>query len=232
MRKIRCIVIEDEPIARTILVDYILKVHYLELVQDFENAIEAFPILDKGDIDLIFLDLHLPVIKGFDFLKSVKNRPAVIVTTAYNQYAVEGFELNVVDYLLKPFPFERFLTAVNRLDKLDTVIEGRQLNKQDFIFVTSNKRKMKIYLSSINYVESAKEYVEIFTETSMIRTKMRLSHLYSILLDDGFARPHRSYIVPIKKITSYDQSSVEIAGTHIPIGKIYKESFIARIKVN
>jgi DNA-binding LytR/AlgR family response regulator len=220
MYKVKCIIIEDEPLAAKVLVDYISAVPFLELQRTFKDAILASEFLLSNKTDLIFLDIHLPKLKGMAFLKTLANPPAVIVTTAYHQYAVEGFSLNVTDYLLKPFEFERFLTAVNKVRAEDRrgTIEAR-----DFIFVNVQKRKVKILFSDILYIESQREYIKIVTTRGEYLSKMSTNEIEDILPEQVFKRIHRSFIVSVNQIDSYTAEMVEIKGIPIPIGRGYKD---------
>src|SRR5215210_6834017 len=165
MSKIKCMIIEDEPLAIKVLSDYVSQVPFLELRGTFKDAILATEYLHDNDVDLLFLDIHLPKLKGMAFLKTLTNPPAVIVTTAYHQYAVEGFDLNVTDYLLKPFEFERFLIAVNKVQtaQREKRIPGESEEKKDYLFLNVQKKKVKILFSEIVYIESQREYVRIVT---------------------------------------------------------------------
>jgi len=220
MSKIRCIVIEDEPLAVKVLTDYISEVPFLELQKVFKDAILASDFLRDHDTDLIFLDIHLPRLKGMTFLKTLANPPSVIITTAYHQYAVEGFNMNVTDYLLKPIEFERFLTAVNKVDA-----EKRRTSNEtkDFIFVNVQKRKVKILFSEIAYIESQREYIKIVTTRQQYISKMSTSEIEDLLPSHLFQRIHRSFIISIDKIEAYTAEMVEVGGVSIPIGRGYKD---------
>ena len=220
MSKIRCIVIEDEPLAVKVLTDYISEVPFLELQKVFKDAILASDFLRDHDTDLIFLDIHLPRLKGMTFLKTLANPPSVIITTAYHQYAVEGFNMNVTDYLLKPIEFERFLTAVNKVDA-----EKRRTSNEtkDFIFVNVQKRKVKILFSEIAYIESQCEYIKIVTTRQQYISKMSTSEIEDLLPSHLFQRIHRSFIISIDKIEAYTAEIVEVGGVSIPIGRGYKD---------
>lgn len=224
MSKIRCIIIEDEPLAVKILADYISQVPFLELQGKFKDAILASDYLRNNDIDLIFLDIHLPKLKGMPFLKTLANPPAVIITTAYHQYAVEGFNLNVTDYLLKPFEFERFLTAVN---KVKTAQGGKTKLKEtreikDFIFLNVQKKKVKILFSELLYIESQREYIKIITTKKVYMPKMSTHEIEKLLPSNLFKRIHRSFIISVNQIESYTAEMVEINGVSIPIGRDYR----------
>lgn len=225
MSKIRCIIIEDEPLAVKILADYVAQVPYLELKGTFRDAILASDYLHEHRIDLMFLDIHLPKLKGMAFLKTLRHPPAVIITTAYHQYAVEGFELNVTDYLLKPFEFERFLAAVN---KVRTTLDGRSdvspaVNPKDFVFLTVQKRKVKILFAEILYVESQREYVKVVTSKGEYISKMSTHEIESLLPAEKFKRIHRSYIIALDKIESFTADTIEVNGVSLPVGRGYKE---------
>jgi len=224
MSKIRCIVIEDEPLAVKVLTDYILQVPFLELQGTFKNAILAIDYLRDNSTDLIFLDIHLPKLKGIAFLKTLSYPPAVILTTAYHQYAVEGFDLNVTDYLLKPFAFERFLVAVNKVkiaqSEIRKTIESEE--KRDFIFLNVQKKKVKILFTEILYIESQREYIKIVTPNKEHISKISTHEIESLLPANLFKRIHRSFIVSIPRIESYTAENVEVNGISIPIGREYK----------
>jgi two-component system LytT family response regulator len=224
MSKIKCIIIEDEPLAAKVLTDYVALVPFLELQGVFKNALLALDFLRDQPTDLIFLDIHLPKLKGFDFLKTLAHPPAVIVTTAYHQYAVQGFELNVTDYLLKPFSMERFLVAVNKVQAARPKInESADSNeKRDFIFLHVQKKKVKIQFSEILYIESQKEYIKIVTTDKQHIAKMSTHEMESLLPPEHFMRIHRSYIVSMARIESYTAEAVEVNGVTIPIGREYK----------
>jgi two-component system, LytTR family, response regulator len=176
--------------------------------------------LRDNSTDLMFLDIHLPKLKGITFLKTVINPPAVIITTAYHQYAVDGFELSVTDYLLKPFQFERFLAAVNKVRFQQHRTEG--MDAKDYMFITVQKKKVKILYSDIVYIESQLDYIKIVCTEKTYFSKLTTSDIESLLPAHLFKRIHRSYIVSIKKIDSYNAEAVEIKGTSIPIGRSYR----------
>lgn len=215
MSKIKCIIIEDEPLAARVLGEYVSAVPFLTLIGSFKDAILAASFLLDHKVDLIFLDLHLPKLKGMDFLRTLANRPAVIVTTAYHQYAVEGFELNVTDYLLKPIEFDRFLAAVNKVN-----IAGKD---NDAIFVSVQKRKVKILFHEILYIESQREYIKIVTTQRQYLSKMGTGEIEELLPALLFKRIHRSFIVAVQQINAYTADMVEIKGISIPIGRGYKD---------
>jgi two-component system, LytTR family, response regulator len=223
MSKLKCIIVEDEPLARQILEGYIARVSFLELQGSFEDAIDAMSHLKDHQIDLMFLDIHLPEIKGVAFLKTLTDPPAVIITTAYHEYALQGYELNVVDYLLKPFEFERFLTAVNKLKKQQLPELVPAESNKDYLLVSIQLKKVKIYFSEILYIESQKEYIRIVTHDNSYLTKMSTHEIEDLLPGSLFKRIHRSFIIAIHKVRSFNSEMVEISGNNIPVGRGYKE---------
>jgi len=222
MSKIKCIIVEDEPLAAKVLFDYVSQVPFLELKGTFKDAILATEHLRENTVDLIFLDIHLPKLKGMAFLKTLTNPPSVIITTAYHQYAVEGFSMNVTDYLLKPIEFERFLVAVNKVKA--TQSEKHKANEEnDFIFLNVQKRKVKILFSEIVYIESQREYIKIVTTKKEYISKMSTHEIEDLLPSNLFKRIHRSFIVSVKMIESYTSEAVEVNGMSIPIGRGYRD---------
>jgi DNA-binding LytR/AlgR family response regulator len=219
-----CIIVEDEPLATDVLVDYVKQVPFLELRATCSDAILALDVMQREEIDLVFLDIHLPGLKGLDFLKTLKAPPAVILTTAYHQYAVEGYELNVVDYLLKPIEFKRFLEAVNKV-KVRPVRSPRQT-----IAIHADKKTVIIPLEEIVYIESQKEYIRIQTINSSFTTKYGLSKMEEELSPADFLRVHRSFIVAVSKIKAYSGHDIELDGKSIPIGGNYREVVGNRLK--
>ncbi|MEO6403990.1 MAG: LytTR family DNA-binding domain-containing protein [Ferruginibacter sp.] len=225
MSNIKCIIVEDEPLAVKVLSDYILQVPFLQLQGTFKDAILATDWLRHNNTDLIFLDIHLPKLKGMAFLKTLIDAPAVIITTAYHQYAVEGFDMNVTDYLLKPFDFERFLIAVNKVktaagEKLKT---GESFEVKNFIFLNAERKKVKILFSEIVYIESQREYIKIVTTKKEYISKMSTHEMEELLPANHFRRVHRSYIISISKIESYTAEMVDVGGVSIPIGRGYRD---------
>jgi two-component system LytT family response regulator len=225
MSDLTCIIIEDEPLAAKVLTDYISQVPFLRLQGTFKDAILATDHLRTNPTDLIFLDIHLPKLKGMAFLKMLSQPPAVIVTTAYHQYAVEGYSLNVTDYLLKPFDFERFLAAVTKVKTAHhqpTVSDGREASK-DHLFLTVQKKKVKVMYADIVYVESQREYVRIVTVKGAYLSKMSTQEIEALLPVSAFRRIHRSFIVSLARIDSYTADEVDMNGTSIPIGRGYRD---------
>ncbi|BFG69129.1 LytTR family DNA-binding domain-containing protein [Sediminibacterium sp. KACHI17] len=227
MQLYNTIIVEDEPIAAEILSDYISQVPFLKNIAICSDALYAMEILQKEKVDLMFLDIHMPKIKGMEFIKMIKNPPQIIITSAYNEYALQGFELGVLDYLLKPIEFNRFLMAVNKLTHQNNMTSSNQPvfpNEKPSIFFNVNKKRIRVLLDDILFIEGLKEYVKIYTTNGKtIVTKTQLSHLENELGKSGFLRIHRSFIVPKNKIDAYSAADVEIQGRNIPIGRGYKE---------
>ena len=228
MSKIRAIIIEDEPLAVKVLRDYIQQVPFLECQGSFKDAILATEFLRHTPTDLIFLDIHLPKLKGMAFLRTLPNPPAVIITTAYHQYAVEGFNLNVTDYLLKPIEFERFLVAVNKVKmahkEIHPSVTRLAPENRDFIFLAMQKKKVKILFSEILYIESQREYIKVVTTKQEYLSKMGTHEIEALLPAHLFKRIHRSFIVSVSKIESFTAEIVEVNGVAIPIGRGYRDS--------
>ena len=226
MHQYDCIIVEDEPLAAEILQDYIKQIPFLNLRHICSDAIIALEVLQKEKIDLIFLDIHLPKLKGLDFIKSLKNPPPIILTTAYHEFALQGYEYNVLDYLLKPIEFSRFVMAVNKLKQPVEAKSGQMPpieKERKSIFFNVSKKKVKVYLDEILYVESLKEYIRIVTSSNSILTKYQLGEIEEILTKNNFLRIHRSFIVSIDKIDAYTATDVEINNKQIPIGRSYKD---------
>ena len=233
--KIRCAIIDDEFLARQYLKDYVSKIPFLELKGDFNSPLKMFDLLKKGEIDLLFLDIHMPEISGIDFLKSLEKQPYVILTTAYKEYALEGYELNVTDYLLKPFPFERFLKAVNKVADLieqnNTAGEDKSSADQmssphideDYLVIRADRKYYKINYDDLIYIEGQKAYVTFNTKQGQITALASLKELEAKLPSKRFVRIHKSYIVSVNKIQALEGNSIEIGRKYLPIGKNYRK---------
>jgi len=232
----RCLIIDDEPLAIELLEDFVSKTPFLELISSCSNAIEATSILKKSKIDLIFTDIEMPDFSGIEFVKSLDIKPLFIFTTAYSHYAVEGFNLNAVDYLVKPIPFHRFLTAVNRAHELyllkneDSKKYPVQIESTNFVFVKSEYDNIKINFDDIKYIEGLKDYIKIFsTSHKPILTLSSFKKIEEKLPSNLFIRVHRSYIVSLKYIHSVQRNRILIDQVRIPIGQNYKDEFIKKI---
>lgn len=234
MQTYRCIIVEDEPLAAEVLRDYVEQTPFLQLKSICNDAIYALETLQKEPIDLIFLDIHLPKLKGLDFLKSLKHPPAVIITSAYQEYALQGYEHNVVDYLLKPIEFSRFLMAVNKLrvqqDIKHTSPETSSAPARTYFFFNVSKKRVKVYLDEMLYIESLKEYIRITTTGKTILTKFQLGQIEELLARNNFLRIHRSFIVAKDKIDAFTATDVEVNGKLIPIGRSYKELVLRELE--
>ncbi len=218
-------IVEDEPPAINILRNYIQRVPHLEPGGEFREATSAGRQLQQVPIDILFLDIHLPELKGLDFLRTLTKRPAVILTTAYHQYAIEGFELGVTDYLLKPFSFDRFLLAVNKAIrdiKSEQALAQRSAAANDFLLISVDRRKVRIAFDDILYIESSREAVKIFTLKTSYFCRIRTKVLEKMLPPERFKRIQRSFIVALDKIEAFNKEYVEINGKRIPIGIGYR----------
>jgi len=222
-KKYNCIIVEDEPIASDILESFVNKDEELHLIGKCADAVYAGTLLGRHPIDLMFLDLHLPVVKGFDLLKKLKDPPLVIVTTAYHQYAVEGYELDIVDYLMKPIPYDRFVKAVEKFKYLISAEEALlETADRDHIFISSGKKQLKIILNDIFYIESLREYIHIHTKTGTVTVKMPLSRIEESLDPKMFVRIHKSYIISKSKVEVKTSAMMQVNGKKLPVGRTYK----------
>ncbi|WP_431166117.1 LytR/AlgR family response regulator transcription factor [Tenacibaculum halocynthiae] len=230
----KCLIIDDEELARELIETHISQLTDFELVTSCASAIEASSILQQETIDLLFLDIEMPVLKGTDFFKNLLQKPKVIFTTAYRDYALDGFELNAVDYLLKPITFSRFFKAIEKFKSMHSTGKQTSINispstTNDYIFVTKNRKKIKIIFTDILYIESLKDYVKIHLENEFHTVKFSIS-AFEKELDNRFVRIHRSYIVNRNKITAYTKNDVEINAIEIPISDNYKENILDILK--
>lgn len=224
---LRCIAVDDEPFALEILADDILKIPFLALENTYSNAKDGEKRIKEGGIDLLFLDIQMPILRGTDFLRGLENPPLVIFTTAYEQYALEGFELNVVDYLLKPIPFDRFKTAAERAWERFVMQQQDVPQARSHVFVFSEYQKIKIFTDEILYIEGLKDYVKIYitNRDKPILTRLNLKKIETLLPKTGFCRVHQSFIVSLSKITSFQKSKMQIGKVEIPIGERFLAGF-------
>ncbi len=224
MKTYNCIIVEDEPIAVDILKDYIADTKELQLQEVFSNAISAMSYLERNKVDLIFLDINLPKLKGLEFLELLKDPPPVIITSAYNEYALDSYKFKTIDYLLKPIAFPRFKKAIQKFTDLMQLNTTAQLSFTDkeAIYLNINKKQHKLILDEVIYIESRREYIHIFTKDSEQKCKMTLSDIELLLSKENFLRIHRSYIVSTKHIKSISMSSLEVPNKQLPIGRTYK----------
>ncbi len=232
--QIKCIIVDDEPMARDVIRRYIEKIPSLRMLGEFGNAIEATIFLQEQPVDMIFLDIKMPQLSGTEFVRSLRNVPKIIFTTAHKEYAHEGFELDVTDYLLKPIRFDRFLKAVNKAfpQKLQetatahpaVAVEDKRASS--FIYLRVDRKMVKVLLADILYIESDKDYVKVFIENSFIITRQTIASVEAMLSDSLFMRIHRSYVVSLNKIKSFTNETVEIGDKELPVGKLYRNNFL------
>jgi DNA-binding LytR/AlgR family response regulator len=230
--KIKCLIIDDEPLAQRILERYAQDVSSLEVVQKCNNALDAIEIMKEQEIDLIFLDINMPKITGLEFLRSLKHPPLVIITTAYAEFAIQGYELDVVDYLMKPFGMERFLKAIQKVHgilkpqghSLPEKTSG-EFQEDQYIFVKSSKKTYRINLNDILYVEALGDYVKIYTTDRMIISYHSMKNLENLLSPKQFPRIHKSFIVSLSKIDLIEGNQVKLRDRYIPIGTNFKAKF-------
>lgn len=224
----KCVIVDDEPLATELIEDHIAQLDFLQVTGTFQNAISALEFIKKNKVDLLFLDIQMPMLSGIDFLKSANIDAKVILTSAYREYALEGYELNVIDYLLKPITFDRFFKAVNKYLTQHTpdlsITENSLIRPtKDFIFVKSERKNIKIFFDEILYMESIKDYIKIHTLDRTVVVKEKISQFESLLPDNLFIRVHRSYLVNKQKVTAYTHQDIEVRDIEIPIGGIYKQ---------
>ena len=226
--KIKCIIIDDEPMAIKVVERHLKEFEYMALIDTFNNPIAALPTIDKGRIDVIFLDINMPKMSGLDFLRTLAHKPHIVITTAYREFAVESFDLDVLDYLVKPIPFSRFLKTINKITKLITLEENKSKEihtKEDpFIFLKVDKKLMKIKLDDILFIESLKDYIKVTTVLGDYLVHKSMTSISEELPSDNFIRIHRSYTIAINKISFVEGNSVKIANRRIPIGRNYLQA--------
>jgi two-component system, LytTR family, response regulator len=230
---IKCLVVDDEPPARDIIRRYIETIPSLSLAGECSNAIETMSFLQQHPVDLLFLDIHMPQLKGIDLLKILSNPPKVIFTTAYSDYALEGYNLDIVDYLLKPIQFDRFLKAVSKafqfakpLVQTPPASVKEETRKDPYIYLRADRKMIKVMLQDILYVESMKDYIKVYTAIGTIVTKQSITSMEAMLPENSFIRTHRSFIASVDKIRSFTPELIEIERAEIPIGKLYRTSVL------
>jgi DNA-binding LytR/AlgR family response regulator len=226
MNKMNCIIVDDEPIARKILREFVDKIPFIKLAAEFENAIKADEFQVNNKVDLIFLDIEMPKKNGIQYLKEDKLKPLIILTTAYPEYALEGYGLNIIDYLLKPIAFERFLKAVQKAQEYIDLKEGKLNSSLSYFFVRSEKRIEKIELRDILYIESTGNYVNIYTEDKKIVTYLTLKGIESQLPPDEFIKIHQSFLVGFSKIDAIEGNQIRIKGKMVTISRNYKSALM------
>lgn len=232
---IKCIAVDDEPLALDLLEDNINQVPFLQLVKRCKNAVEANEVLQKENIDLVFLDIQMPGLTGLQFLKTLSAKPMVIFITAYKKFAHEGFELDVIDYLVKPVSFERFLKAVNKASEYYNLKNSQQVNQQrDYFFVYAEYTLVKIVISDITHIEGLKDYIKIHLTSSskLIITRLSLKAMEENLPSNKFIRTHKSFIVAVDKIKSIRNNRIKLENEEVPLSEHYKESFFKMVDPN
>lgn len=229
---INCLLIDDEPLALQLLEDYVRKIPYLSLAGKFEEPLRALPLIESQQVDLLFLDIKMPDISGIEFFKSLTFKPAVIFTTAYSEYAIDGFELKAVDYLLKPVSFEKFVTASNRVKEYMDYRNGREARGRDYFFINVAHKLHKIFYDDILYLEGYKDYTKLFlsTSTSPLLILHNLKYFEDLLNQSEFIRIHRSYIVSIRKVNTASRKSVTIQSNTLPVSDNYRDHFFGVIE--
>lgn len=227
MKSIRCLIVEDEHPASEFLKGCIQEFPNWTVVKTCTNAIEAMSFLAAQQVDVLFVDIQLPKLSGIDFVKSIEHPPLLVITTAYNEHAVEAFELQVVDYLLKPYSFQRFVKTAQRINERLTEREFTSSAKEeDFLLVRENRISHKVYFEEIIYIESQKEYVSIVCTTRKIKTKVGIGQMEALLPQQGFVRVHRSFLVATSKITSMTGRSIRLGEYTVPLGRLYRKDFL------
>jgi DNA-binding LytR/AlgR family response regulator len=227
--KINCIIIDDEPLARKGLKEYINDIDFLDLIGEFDNAAKATELLTTGNVQLLFLDIQMPKITGINFFKTLKNPPPVIFTTAYPQFALEGFDLNALDYLVKPVSFERFLKAAIRAKEYYEVRQKNEKQDKDFFFIKADNKIEKIFFNEVLYVEALQNYVVIHTSARKYITYLTFKSIEEYLPSDNFFKTHKSYIVSASKIDNIEGSSIRIGHHNIPISRNEKEMVMDKL---
>ncbi|GAA4469306.1 LytTR family DNA-binding domain-containing protein [Nibrella saemangeumensis] len=239
--KLRCLLVDDEPPALEVIESYIDMIEGLEIVARCTNAVQAFSVLQEKPIDLMFLDIKMPKLLGTDFLRSLRQPPKVIFTTAYRDYALDGFELDAVDYLLKPISFERFLRAVSKVMRIEPVTSLPQSPVQEltlpekgsFLYFRADRKMVKVFTRDIQYIESLKDYIKVITTNAKpLVVKQTISSVEAMLPERDFLRIHRSFIVAVDKIHAFTPSHIDIDGQELPIGRLYQKDVERVLKMN
>jgi DNA-binding LytR/AlgR family response regulator len=225
----KCLIVDDEPLARELLEGYVERIAGFKLAHSSANAVEAFNFLQDNQVDILFLDIEMPQVTGIELLRSLKDRPRVILTTAYREYAFEAYDLDVVDYMLKPISFDRFLRAIGKVKQLKQPVDitfdqtdSIQSFDDAYIYLRENREMVKVFLKDITYIESLRDYVRVKTIKQEIITYQKISYLEQKLPQSKFIRVHRSFIVAIDKVISYTPVSVKVTTNDIPVGRNYK----------
>ncbi|WP_299549311.1 LytTR family DNA-binding domain-containing protein [Seonamhaeicola sp.] len=230
--KIKCLIIDDEPLAISVIEEHLKNFDHIEIVETFNNPLKAYRVLEQEKIDVVFLDINMPQMTGFSFIENLSYKPLIVITTAYREYAVKSFELDVLDYLVKPIPFNRFLKAVNKIYQqvyVANTTADASLQQEPHIFLKVNKKLIKVNLNDILYIESLKDYIKVITSLGDYVVHKSLSAITEELPQSNFMRIHRSYTISINKVVALDGNTVEISNQKIPIGRNYLKQTKERI---
>ncbi len=229
--ELRCAIVDDEPLAITVLEGMLEKIPGINVIATFNDALSAMDYLADGsnEVDFLFLDIEMPSLSGIDFLKTLTSPPPVIISSANKNYAIEGFELNVVDYVLKPITFERIVKSINKIkERFDKEVQASD-ESPEALFLKENKKMVKVVVGNILYIEGVKDYVKVVTNRKMVITKNKISYFEEILPSDHFIRVHKSFIVAVNHIDAYSSSFIEIGFNEIPVGRSYKDSALKKL---
>lgn len=235
MLKTQCLIVDDEPLGRDLIISYIEKIGDMEVMGQCSNALDAFAFLQKKSADLVFLDIQMPKMTGLELIRCLHNKPRIIIITAFREFAADGFDLDVLDYLVKPVSFDRFLKAVSKynhyssLQKNEQTVTDANAFEQAYMYVKVNKDMIKVYLKDIIYIESIKDYLKIILENKSLITYQRISYMEEKLPEEKFIRVHKSYIVSLDRISSYRNDTIYLGNHHLPIGRIYKQNFLKQL---
>lgn len=230
--KVRCMIIDDEPPAQELLRSYVSRIEHFEIAAVCSNALDAFALLQKNMVDVIFVDITMPQMSGIELIKSLPQRPAVIFTTAFREYGAEGYELDAIDYLVKPITFDRFLKAIAKFNQYKFYLNQHELEQQSsgfeqaYMYFKVNKELKKIFLKEIVYIESIKDYIKIITDTKSLVTYQRISYMEEKLPEKKFLRIHKSYIISVDKVNGFSNDMVSVDKFSLPVGRSYKQKFL------
>jgi len=227
--KIKALVVDDEPLAQEVLKTYIKEIATIDVIAYCSDALESITFLKEQKIDLIFLDINMPKISGMEFIKTLKNPPLIILTTAYTQYALEGYELNVLDYLAKPFSIQRFLKAIQKVEEMLLLQQKKEERNSESLFIKSNKKTFQIQINEITYIEGLGDYIKIFTEKTHLISNLSMRKIHEQLPSSEFIRIHKSFIINIKKIKSIEGNMVDVGNGKLTIGNHFRQEFFEKI---
>jgi DNA-binding LytR/AlgR family response regulator len=227
-----CYIVDDEPLAIKVIEQHLAKFPHLEVVGSSTDPVKALAYIKELQPDLLFIDIQMPELTGLEFIESIQNQPSVVITTAYREFAVEAFDLNALDYLVKPISFKRFVKTIDKFleQQQPAVPNETEETGSSSIFVRSDRKMVKVNLNEIRYVEGVKDYVKIILTSSRVLTKLSVGNFLELLPEDRFMRVHKSFIVPLPMISAYSAQGIEIGGVEIPIGRAYKAAFLERME--